>query len=123
MDHNSDSENEEDDESNNFTHLASSLHLNFQSQIPSLYLPIKKKKIKSIAIKKLSLKKKIQLVQSKFTAAQLLCLRMEFNAFDADASNTIDVDELRAIVDSLGGHHIHSDELKKVPEYFFFFSI
>ena len=117
MDHSSDSENE-DDESNHCTQLASSLHFNFQSQIPSLYLPIdKKKKTTSIALKKLSLKKKIQLVQSKFTAAQLLCLRMEFNAFDADASNTIDVDELRAIVDSLGGHHIHSDELKKVPEF------
>ena len=73
-------------------------HLDFKEHILPLYLPPPKKikmNTKSITDSRETMKQRIHRVQSKFTAAQLLCLRMEFNAFDIDASNTIDLNELR----------------------------
>ena len=90
-------------------------HRDFASHIPPLYLPRPKDEPPQIKESHAqlgeSLPQRIQRVQNQFTAAQLLCLRMEFNAFDVDSSNTIDREELRAIVDSLGGHHVTDDEL------------
>jgi hypothetical protein len=92
-------------------------HLDFKEHILPLYLPPPKKikmNTKSITDSRETMKQRIHRVQSKFTAAQLLCLRMEFNAFDIDASNTIDLNELRSIIDSLGGKHIKNSELRKL---------
>ena len=94
-----------------YSHIAHA-HLDFKQHCPPLYLPLAPPKKMTTYNPDETLKQRVHRVQTRFTAAQLLCLRMEFNAFDADASNTIDLEELRAIVDSLGGHHIHNDNLR-----------
>ena len=119
MDHESDTDSDEEHilpnstQHDHYAHQAH-LHRDFRNHCPPLYLPLpKKKKVNSYRPNE-SMKERVHRVQSRFTAAQLLCLRMEFNAFDVDSSNTIDTAELRAIVDSLGGHHIHTNELHKL---------
>lgn len=115
MDHESDSD-DEIPQHDLYSHAATA-HLDFQDHIAPLYLPPPKRITMDTTDHfkpNESFRERVHRVQSKFTAAQLLCLRMEFNAFDIDASNTIDRDELRAIVDSLGGHHIHDNELRSL---------
>jgi hypothetical protein len=99
-------------------HDARARHLAFQRAIPPLYLAAPKKKTAEVTKVRVgdTLASRRKRIQSQFSAAQLLCLRMEFNYFDSDASNTIDRDELRKIVNSMGGHHIHDDELRSLMD-------
>ena len=119
MDHDSDSDSDGDLQPHEHYSHEALAHLAFKDHIAPLYLPPPKKiKMNTTNIFKPSetMRERVQRVQSKFSAAQLLCLRMEFNAFDADGSNTIDQMELRAIIDSLGGHHIKDAELKNLMD-------
>ena len=88
-------------------------HLSFKHSIPPLYLQVPKKKTAEIVKVRTeeTFSDRLKRLQSQFTAAQLLCLRMEFNYFDDNHSNSIDLNELRRIVDSMGGEHIKDDEL------------
>lgn len=85
-------------------------------RIPRLYLS--ETKSKSDEITELRMEEthteRLARVRSEFTPAQLLCLRMEFNHFDDDGSKTIDRNELRKIVKSMGGHHVKDSDIDSI---------
>ena len=91
---------------------------NFRKAIPPLYLAPPKNKTAEIVKVRAdeTLAQRLKRIQSRFSAAQLLCLRMEFNYFDANASSTIDKNELRKIVDSMGGEHIRDDDMRELMD-------